>query len=73
MMSRLIGTAQASEVLGVTTKTLKIWTNENKIKSFRTAGNHRRFRVDDIEKFLGENNMSKETNKKVFLYCRVST
>lgn len=73
MMSRLIATAQASELLGVTTKTLKIWTNENKIKSYRTAGNHRRFRIDDIEKFLGENNISKEENKKVFIYCRVST
>ena len=72
-MSRLICIAQASEMLGVTTKTLKIWTNENKIKSYRTAGNHRRFRIEDIEHFLGESINSKEVNKKVFIYCRVST
>ena len=53
-MSRLISVAQASEMLGVTVKTLKIWTNEGKIKSYRTAGNHRRFKIEDIEKFLGD-------------------
>ncbi len=72
-MSRLIGIAQASDMLGVTTKTLKIWTNENKIKSYRTAGNHRRFRIEDIESFLGEGIKTKEISKNVFVYCRVST
>ena len=52
-MSRLISIAEASEMLGVTTKTLKIWANEDKIKSYRTAGKHRRFRVEDIDNFLG--------------------
>ena len=72
-MSRLISIAQASEMLGITTKTLKIWTNEKKIKSYRTAGNHRRFRVEDIENFLGEGIQSIKTKKNVFVYCRVST
>lgn len=48
-MCRLISIAQASEMLGVTAKTLKIWTNEDKIKCYRTAGGHRRFRIEDIE------------------------
>lgn len=39
-MSKLIGIAQASKMLEVTSKTLKIWTNENKIKCYRTAGEH---------------------------------
>ena len=72
-MSRLISIAQASEMLGVTPKTLKIWTNEEKIKSYRTAGNHRRFRMEDIENFLLEGIKPTKTNKDVFLYCRVST
>jgi putative resolvase len=72
-MSRLISIAQASEMLGVTTKTLKIWTNEDKIKSYRTAGRHRRFRIEDIEDFLGEGIQTTKTNKDVFVYCRVST
>lgn len=72
-MSKLISVAQASEMLGVTVKTLKIWTNENKIKSCRTAGGHRRFRVEDIEKFLGYEIEPTNCNKNVFVYCRVST
>jgi excisionase family DNA binding protein len=72
-VSKLISVAQASEMLGVTVKTLKIWTNEDKIKSYRTAGGHRRFRVEDIEKFLGDEIESTKNNKNVFVYCRVST
>ena len=72
-MDRLISVAQASEMLGITVKTLKIWANEEKIKSYRTAGMHRRFRVSDIEKFLGGQVESVETIKNVFVYCRVST
>jgi putative resolvase len=73
MMSRLIGIAQASEMLGVTPKTLKIWTNQEKIKSYRTAGNHRRFRIEDIENFLGGGGKNIKESKNVFIYCRVST
>jgi putative resolvase len=72
-MSKLISVAQASEMLGVTVKTLKIWTNENKIKSYRTAGDHRRFRIEDIEKFLGDEVQTIKNSKNVFIYCRVST
>ena len=72
-MGRLISIAEASEMLGVTTKTLKIWANEDKIKSYRTAEKHRRFRVEDIDNFLGEGIQSIKTSKNVFIYCRVST
>ena len=72
-MSRLISIAEASEMLGVTPKTLKIWTNDQKIKSYRTSGGHRRFRIEDIENFLGEGMQTTKTNKDVFVYCRVST
>ena len=72
-MSKLISVAQASEMLGVTVKTLKIWANQDKIKSYRTAGMHRRFRISDIEKFLGDGIEPIKSNKDVFVYCRVST
>ena len=72
-MSRLISIAEASEMLGVTTKTLKIWTNEDKIKSYRTVGRHRRFKIEDIENFLGEGIQTTKTYKDAFVYCRVST
>jgi excisionase family DNA binding protein len=72
-MSRLISVAEASEMLGVTVKTLKIWTNEDKIKSYRTAGGHRLFRIEDIEKFLGDEIEPINNRRNVFVYCRVST
>lgn len=72
-MSRLISVAQASEMLGVTVKTIKIWTNEDKIKSYRTAGGHRRFRIEDIEKFLGNEVEPIKSSKNIFIYSRVST
>lgn len=72
-MSKLISIAEASEMLGITVKTLKIWTNENKIKCYRTVGGHRRFRIEEIERFLGEEIKASEKSKEVFIYCRVST
>lgn len=36
----------------------------------RTAGGHRRYRLSDIESFIGD---TKSSNRNVFVYCRVST
>lgn len=62
---------KASKMLGVTVKTLKIWDDENKLKSsYRTAGGHRRYKLSDIEEFVGK---MRDSHKRVFIYCRVST
>jgi excisionase family DNA binding protein len=37
---------EASEDLGVSISTLKTLANNGKINSFKTTGNHRRFRVE---------------------------
>ena len=37
---------EASEYLGVSINTLKTLANKGKIKSFKTTGEHRRFRQD---------------------------
>ncbi|WP_264175037.1 hypothetical protein [Clostridium sp. CS001] len=37
-MGRLISMAEKREILGVTTKALKIWTNENKVKCYKVVG-----------------------------------
>ena len=47
---------EASEYLGVSINTLKTLANNGKIKSFKTTGEHRRFRQDDLDAYMGEIN-----------------
>ena len=46
---------EASEYLGVSINTLKTLANNGKIKSFKTTGEHRRFRQDDLDAYMGVN------------------
>jgi putative resolvase len=57
---------QASELLGVSTKTLRRWEKGGLIKSERTEGNHRRYEVSDLLK-------SKKDNGLTIAYARVSS
>ena len=43
---------EASDYLGVSINTLKTLANNGKIKSFKTTGEHRRFRQEDLDAFL---------------------
>ena len=74
-MGKMISISEVSELTGVTIKTLKIWDNEGKLKAkFKTPGGHRRYDIDDIEKFIG-NSITENPNtlQNAFIYCRVST
>lgn len=42
----------AANFIGVSTKTLRRWEKAGKIKSYRTIGNHRRYKKTDIEKIM---------------------
>jgi len=53
---------EASEYLGVSINTLKTLANNGKIKSFKTSGQHRRFRQDDLDAYMG---VEKEKQEKV--------
>jgi len=44
----MLSIKEASELLGVSTKTLHRWEKEGKIKSTRTQGGHRRFEIRDL-------------------------
>ncbi|WP_217523196.1 helix-turn-helix domain-containing protein [Pleurocapsa sp. PCC 7327] len=44
-MSNLLTVTEAAQLLGVSTKTIRRWENEEKIKAIRTEGGHRRFEV----------------------------
>lgn len=37
---------------GVSVDTIREWDKAGRIKSYRTAGGHRRFRLADIDKYL---------------------
>ena len=47
-MNNLITIREASDLLGVSIKTLRRWEQQGKIASIRTVGGHRRFRRGDI-------------------------
>ena len=46
----MISISEASKLLGVSQKTIRVWEDEGKITSFRTAGGHRRYKVSDLIK-----------------------
>jgi len=53
---------EASEYLGVSINTLKTLANNGKINSFKTSGQHRRFRQDDLDAYMG---VEKEKQEKL--------
>ena len=62
---------EASEYLGVSINTLKTLANNGKIKSFKTTGEHRRFRQEDLDAYMG---VEKEKQEKLtVIYARCST
>lgn len=62
---------KTAELLGVTIQTVRNWEEQGKIKSIRSAGNHRRFSEDEINRILC---LTKPKNEKITLgYARVST
>jgi len=48
-MDELIDITKASKLFGVSTKTLRRWDNEGKLKAYRTMGGHRRYKLTDKE------------------------
>ena len=73
MVSNLIDISEAAQRLGVTLITLRRWDALGKLKSVRTFGNHRRYRLDEIEALVNSVEVVQSSQKKAFIYCRVST
>lgn len=66
---------EASEMLGISTETLRNWERDNKITPTYTAGGHRRFPRIEIEKLAGiyqEPSIPIQQNRTA-IYCRVSS
>jgi hypothetical protein len=62
----MITIKEASKLLGVTQKTLRLWEKEGKISSKRTEGGHRRYEISDLIK-------NKNSNSLTIAYARVSS
>lgn len=63
----LINIGKVSEMLGVCITTIRRWEKLNKIKSIRTLGNHRRYKLSEIKNLI-------ENKKRInIIYSRVSS
>lgn len=63
----MITISEASKLLGVTPKTLRLWEKQGKISSFKTDGGHRRYDLTNL------NNNNDNKDKITIAYARVSS
>lgn len=73
-MKTLLNMKEAMEYLNVSKITLQRWDNSGKLKAVRTSGGHRRYKISDLEKFIGECNVKENGNGDVIVatYARCS-
>lgn len=64
----MITIQEASKILGVTPKTLRLWEKEGKIQCYKTEGGHRRYQLTELLSVSG----TKRTSLTV-AYARVSS
>ncbi|MGA7161157.1 MAG: helix-turn-helix domain-containing protein [Bacteroidota bacterium] len=56
MTELLFTTKDVASMLQVDKSTIKRWTDEGKLKCFRTPGGHRKFRAEDLYQFMADYN-----------------
>ena len=69
---QLLKIGNVATLLGVTTQTLRNWTNSGYMDAVIGKGGHRRFRKSEVERIM-ELDEQENNIKKCLLYCRVST
>ncbi|MDU1350146.1 hypothetical protein CS063_15515 [Sporanaerobium hydrogeniformans] len=52
MKDELLTVAQASALAGVSTESIRRWTNSGRLKTYRSAGNHRRIKTSDLMRLI---------------------
>jgi putative resolvase len=68
-MQMTVSIGRAATLLGVSVVTMRRWDKNDVITpAYRTAGNHRRYRLSDIRRLRGET-----VAQKVIGYARVSS
>lgn len=72
-MEKLLNIKQTAEMLGVHQETLRRWERENSLPFpvIKTSGKQRRYKLSDVESFLG--NKTPQKNSKTVVYARVSS
>ncbi len=69
-----VSIGHAARLLGVSICTLPRWEQEGfLIPSFRTAGKHRRYLLETLEKLFSADTMSTSTGRMALAYARVSS
>ena len=67
---------EVAKILGVTTKTIRNYDDEGKIKTCRTEGNHRLIMKEDLIDFLDKKGLIIDdtiNQKRDIIYARVSS
>jgi putative resolvase len=73
-MEKLLSIKETAEYLNVSQDTLRKWDRANKLKPLKTAGGHRRYNTDDLDKFIGiKKEKQTETSIVCATYARVSS
>lgn len=75
-MDRLLTLKETMNLLNVSKSTLHRWDRSGKLNSIRTEGGHRRYKLSEIEKLIGDNNNETNSEKNeivVATYARCST
>ena len=70
---KLLKVDEASAYIGVSPHTLRRWDECGKLRSMRTAGGHRRWNIDDLKRFSGEEDAPARTEINVVTYARCSS
>lgn len=73
--TKLLSIGKTADILGVHIDTLREWDKEGKLIPVKTFGNHRRYKMSDIDSFIGIKNEEKidTTACRVATYARVSS
>ena len=50
--ARLLNVGQAAEYLGVSAASLRKWSNDGLVATYRTPGGQRRYARDDLDSFI---------------------
>lgn len=65
----LVSIGVVAKMFGVTTQTIRNWTEQGNLKEHRTIGGHRRYDLKEVKKITGE----EQEEKKTVIYSRVSS
>lgn len=50
--ARLLNVGQAAEYLGVSAASLRKWSNDGLVPTYRTPGGQRRYALEDLDSFI---------------------